>query len=79
MQKELKFNQCQDCGCPGAQLTIVSWDENLAQVKCPYCGRKGSVFPIARGMWKGTPNTKIYLSDGTIMTYEEYLEYIANN
>ena len=22
---------------------------------------------------------KIYLPDGTIMTYEEYLEYIANN
>lgn len=24
-------------------------------------------------------NTKIYMPDGTIMTYEEYLEYIANN
>lgn len=53
----LKFNQCQDCGCPGGQLAIMRWGENLAQVQCPYCGRKGSVFPIKRGMTKGTPNT----------------------
>lgn len=29
--------------------------------------------------YKTMTNEKIYMPDGTIMTYDEYLEYIANN
>lgn len=45
MEKELKFNQCQDCGCPGAKLVIEDWGSRCLIVKCPYCGRKGVPFP----------------------------------
>lgn len=57
MEKQLKFNQCQDCGCPGAKIIIEWQDANLAVPKCPCCGRKGVPFVIARGMAKGTPLT----------------------
>lgn len=55
--KELKLNQCQDCGCQGAQLKIEYCDEDMMVVKCPYCGRKGVPFRVARGMAKYTPMT----------------------
>lgn len=55
MSKEVVFNQCQDCGCPGAKIIIEWRDDNLVVPKCPYCGRKGVPFVIARGMTKGTP------------------------
>ena len=49
MEKELKFNQCQDCGCPGAKLEVDEFGVFLARISCPYCGRKGLVFPTACG------------------------------
>lgn len=52
---KIKLNQCQDCGCPGAQLIVDMLDDNAMQVRCPYCGRKGSVFIITRGNTKFTP------------------------
>lgn len=60
MEKELKFNQCQDCGCPGAKVVIkrlnydsVEYENWVAQ--CPCCGRRSDPFVIARGMTKYTP------------------------
>lgn len=51
----LKLNQCQDCGCPGAQLIIELLEDNYMQVKCPYCGRRGNIFVISRCNVKSTP------------------------
>lgn len=55
MEKVLKLNQCQDCGCPGAKLIIEVYDDSSMAVKCPYCGRKGKTFVMARKMAKSTP------------------------
>lgn len=44
MEKELKFNQCQDCGCPGAQIIIDQRLDNTMAAECPYCKRKSDFF-----------------------------------
>lgn len=55
--EKLKFNQCQDCGCTGAQLVIEDWDDRYAVVVCPYCKRRGAPFlKPARGQTKGFPS-----------------------
>ena len=41
MKKKVKFNQCQDCGCPGGQLMLITLADNTGVVSCPYCKRRG--------------------------------------
>lgn len=45
---KINLNQCQDCGCPGAQLIIDLLEDNWMRVRCPYCGRKGMRFNLSR-------------------------------
>jgi len=40
MEKLPRFNQCQDCGCPGAQIMIDQRLDNTMAARCPYCGRR---------------------------------------
>ena len=44
---KIKLNQCQDCGCPGAQLIVDLLEDNWMQVRCPYCNRKGTRFNLS--------------------------------
>ena len=47
--KKLKFNQCQDCGCPGNQLIIISRADGMGVVQCPCCRRTSVPFVIDAG------------------------------
>lgn len=44
MEKLLRFNQCQDCGCPGAQIIIEQRLDNTMAARCPYCSKRSEFF-----------------------------------
>lgn len=46
MEKELKFNQCQDCGCPGAQILIEQRLDGTMAAACPYCKRRSDFLKV---------------------------------
>lgn len=48
MKKKVKFNQCQDCGCTGAQLMLVAFASNEGAVICPYCRRHGAHYALGK-------------------------------
>ena len=64
MKKKVKFNQCQDCGCTGAQLMLITLADNTGVVSCPYCKRRG--VPYILGKYGADPAIEVIVESWNI-------------